>query len=293
MLDGRGSVFDVRHFMQTHFPISLFGTPSEPLRDVFLTVVRAGRVVAGPEHTVERDYYPGHELILCTKGKGWVRVRGKGHAIAAGQMVWVNCHHPHSYGAAKDDPWQADWVRVEGVPMDKLWTMLGADVQPVFEGYDLARGLPCCAAIFGHLEHTQPASAAWNHTHVSTLLSLACESRQSHPLSQERELPAALERVMQHLRVYYHKPLRVAELAKIAGMSPSHFNRQFRAAIGSSPIDWLRHYRINQAKRRLIESPDPIKEVARQVGYSDQFYFSKDFKKLTSMTPSAFRNDEI
>jgi AraC family transcriptional regulator, arabinose operon regulatory protein len=278
--------------MATRFPISLFGTPSEPLRDVFLTVVRAGRVIAGPEHIVERDYYPGHELILCTGGKGWVRVRGRAHPVEAGQLLWVNCHHPHSYGSVKEAPWTADWIRVEGVAMDRLWAMLGADVQPVFESYDLSRGLPCCSAVFENLEHPRQTSAAWNQVHVSTLLALACESRQSHPLSQERELPAALEKVMQHMRVYYHKPLRVAELARMAGMSPSHFNRQFRHAVGSSPIDWLRHYRINQAKRRLIESPDPIKEVARQVGYADQFYFSKDFKKLTSMTPTAFRLSE-
>ena len=36
-----------------------------------------------------------------------------------------------------------------------------------------------------------------------------------------------------------------------------------------------------------VETADPIKDVARQVGYADQFYFSKDFKRFTAMTPTA------
>ena len=50
--------------------------------------------------------------------------------------------------------------------------------------------------------------------------------------------------------------------------------------------------RINQAKRRLIESDDPVKEIARQVGYADQFFFSKDFKRMTKLTPTQFRDQE-
>jgi AraC-like DNA-binding protein len=106
------------------------------------------------------------------------------------------------------------------------------------------------------------------------------------------ELPTAVSKALERMRLYFHLPMRVAELANLSGMSESHFSRQFKAAIGTSPIDWLRRERINQAKRRLIESDDPVKEIARQVGYHDQFFFSKDFKKMTKLTPTQFREQE-
>ena len=90
----------------------------------------------------------------------------------------------------------------------------------------------------------------------------------------------------------YFQPHRVAQLAGIAGMSASHFSRVFKAAFGTSPIDWLRRERINQAKRRLAETGDDIKQIAEQVGYGDRFYFSKDFKNLTGLTPREFRRRE-
>jgi transcriptional regulator GlxA family with amidase domain len=110
---------------------------------------------------------------------------------------------------------------------------------------------------------------------------------QRHPSCRQ-----AVAKAIEQMRLYYHKPTRVADLADLAGMSESHFSRMFKAAMGTSPIDWLRRERINQAKRRLVESEDAIKEVAQQVGYSDQFFFSKDFKKMTSLTPTQFRQTE-
>ena len=157
----------------TQFLISLHGVPAEPLRDVFLTVVRAGRLKAGPEHRIERDYYPGHELTYVRAGRGWARLRGKTFEVKPGQLLWVNCHHPHAYGASRDDPWELDWIRVEGSTMDRTWTMLHADSQPVFESMDMARATPELEAIFALMQQDNAAHAAWIHVHVATLLALA------------------------------------------------------------------------------------------------------------------------
>ena len=54
-------------------------------------------------------------------------------------------------------------------------------------------------------------------------------------------------------------------------MSESHFSRSFKAAFGTSPIDWLRRERINQAKRRLVETADAIKELHRGASLTDIF----------------------
>jgi AraC-like DNA-binding protein len=85
----------------------------------------------------------------------------------------------------------------------------------------------------------------------------------------------------------------VDDLARDARMSAAQFYRSFRQEIGLSPIVYLRNQRIDQAKRRLAESIDSIKEIAEQVGYSDQFYFSRDFKKNTGVSPSEFRLREL
>jgi AraC-like DNA-binding protein len=78
----------------------------------------------------------------------------------------------------------------------------------------------------------------------------------------------------------------------MAGMSVSSFHRQFKAATGTSPIDWLKRERINQAKKRLLETDDTIGAIADETGYYDQFYFSKDFKRMTKLSPTEYRQRE-
>ncbi|OYW78257.1 MAG: hypothetical protein B7Z37_00175 [Verrucomicrobia bacterium 12-59-8] len=277
---------------ETVFITNLYATPADWQRDLFYSVVRAGHLQAGHEHRIERETYPGHELIFCLKGYGWVQVAGKRHAVGPGALLWVNCHHPHLYGAAKKDPWELYWMRIEGRALDRIAELLQVRSQPVLEGINERAVAQEFERAFQHMSGTRPSDAALASAAVAAIIGLAFHVRLSEPGLVQPELPSAVSKALERMRLYFHLPMRVIELAQLSGMSESHFSRQFKAAIGTSPIDWLRRERINQAKRRLIESDDPVKEIARQVGYHDQFFFSKDFKKMTKLTPTQFREQE-
>ena len=277
---------------ETRFLRNLYATPADWQRDLFYSVVRAGHLKAGVSHRIQRETYPGHELILCLAGHGWVQVAGKRHDVAPGQLVWINCHHPHTYGADPNDPWEVYWVRVEGRSLDRLAQLLEVRSLPVLHGFDAPGSMVEFERSFLYLEGNRPCDAAHVNAAISAIIAMAFDARLSDPDLIRPDLPLPVQRALEKMRLYFHQPIRVVELAHLAGMSESHFSRQFKAAIGTSPIDWLRRERINQAKRRLIESDDPVKEIARQVGYADQFFFSKDFKRMTKLTPTQFRDEE-
>jgi len=277
---------------ETDFISNIYATPADWQRDLFYSVVRGGHLRAGFEHRIQRETYPGHELILCVSGRGWVQINGKRHDVAADDLVWVNCHHPHAYGSISQDPWELYWVRVEGRPLEKVANLLETRTQPVIRSFRAKDATLEFAQILKHMVGSRPSDAARVNAAVTALIALAFESRLSDSDMIRQELPQQVQKALEKMRLYFHTPIRVAELAALAGMSESHFSRQFKTSIGTSPIDWLRRERINQAKHRLIESSDAVKEVARQVGYSDQFFFSKDFKKMTKLTPTQFREQE-
>ena len=276
----------------TVFLRNLHATPLEWQRDLFYCVVRGGHLCGGTSHYIERETYPGHEFILCLNGAGWLQVAGRRHSVAAGDLLWVNCHHPHQYGAAQHDPWELYWIRVEGRPLDRLAKLLDARTQPVFSGFDLQFARTAFEQVFDHLESGRACDAAHVNAAVAALLAATFETRLGDARELRPDLPQPVQRALEHMRLHFHTPVRVIDLAALAGMSESHFSRQFKASIGTSPIDWLRRERITQAKRRLAESDDAIKEIARQAGYTDQFFFSKDFKRMTGLTPSQFRDQE-
>ncbi len=274
----------------TRIPVSLFATPNPLHEEIFYTVVRAGHLIGGPDHFIQRDHYPGHELILCLRGRGYTQIGGRQHAVGPGQLAWVDCHRPHEHGAIASDPWELYWMRIEGPRLSRVAEVLEVESAPVFVAFDCAVAVAIFREVFALMEDSRPEAPALIHAVLARLIALAFSSRQQQPA--ERQSPPVLQRAVERMKLFYFEKHSVAQLAALGGMSTSHFTRLFRAAFGTTPIDWLRRERISQAKRRLVETRDAIKEIAAQVGYGDHYFFSKDFKRFTGLPPSAYRRRE-
>lgn len=278
---------------RSRFVRSIFATPDPICQDLFYTVHRAGHLQAGPEHHIRRPHFPGHELILCLAGQGSVRIDGHDHPVRRGDLVWVDCREPHQYGAVRTDPWEVYWIRVEGPRLTRLAEVLDVAARPVFQEAGSGVVRRSFVSIFDALEAQKHDMPARVHAEVAELLAVAFRIHREREQERRPDYPPELEPAVQHLRLFFFERCSVAELAELCGMSGSHFARRFRSAFGAGPIDWLRRYRIVQAKQRLVETDEPIKRIAEQVGYRDRFFFSKDFKKLAGVTPRVYRQKAV
>lgn len=279
---------------ETKILVSLFHTPTDASREVFYCVLRAGHLIAGLDYKQVHPNYPGHKLLLCLKGHGFIRVNERMWPVGPGHVAWIFNHHENAHWPVEGSPWEMYWIRVEGPKMDQIYKTLTASGSPVFVRVEAARAAAIFRRVFRIMKRRSIAMEAALHAEVAALLTLLFEARHSvHPAAAgEKEIPASLHKPLEAMRLYYQKPLRVEELARLAGMSITNFFRNFKAATGTSPIDWLRRERINQAKHRLLETNISIAKIAEETGYYDQFYFSRDFKRMTGVSPSQYRQRE-
>ena len=86
------------------------------------------------------------------------------------------------------------------------------------------------------------------------------------------------------------KKWRLDEMAKTVGLSTDHFAATFKKYMNVSPGEWVINSRINQAKTLLRYDIKSISQIAENLGYCDIYAFSKQFKKITGLTPKQFRN---
>lgn len=98
-----------------------------------------------------------------------------------------------------------------------------------------------------------------------------------------------VSRVLHHLHAHFNEPVTLAELAKLAGMSRASFAIRFQRAVGHAPIRYLINLRLDQAKLLLAESSLTISEISYRVGFEDQGYFTRAFKKQNRTTPTEYR----
>jgi AraC-like DNA-binding protein len=79
------------------------------------------------------------------------------------------------------------------------------------------------------------------------------------------------------------------DLSALSGLSPYHLIRVFRQELGLSPHAYFEQVRIHRA-RRLLKEGLPIVDVAVDLGFTDQSHLNRHFKKLTGVTPGAYRS---
>ena len=101
---------------------------------------------------------------------------------------------------------------------------------------------------------------------------------------------ARLRRARDLMDREYATPLDVASIARVAWMSPAHFQRQFRAAYGETPYGYLMTRRIERAKALLRRGDLSVTEVCMAVGCTSLGSFSARFTQLVGETPTAYRS---
>jgi AraC family transcriptional regulator len=85
--------------------------------------------------------------------------------------------------------------------------------------------------------------------------------------------------------------IRLSELAGECGLSISHFARSFKASFGVSAHRWLVQHRIERAQELLIETHEPLADIADQAGFAAQAAFTRTFHQIVGMSPGRWRRD--
>lgn len=96
---------------------------------------------------------------------------------------------------------------------------------------------------------------------------------------------AHVARTIRRIRAHYDEPLRVADLADLAGMSPSTFHRHFRAATSMTPLQFQKQIRLQEARTLLLTGRTAVAEVGHRVGYESPSQFSREYRRTYGTTP--------
>jgi transcriptional regulator GlxA family with amidase domain len=94
-----------------------------------------------------------------------------------------------------------------------------------------------------------------------------------------------VSRAIRWLRDNYSEPMRIEDLARVAGMSPAAFHRHFRAVTAMSPLQFQKRIRLQEARSLLVARPDDVAGVGHLVGYDSPSQFNREYRRLFGAPP--------
>jgi AraC family transcriptional regulator, arabinose operon regulatory protein len=259
------------------------------LKDLLVTRIghcsrAAGHFIPRPEGSLD------HVLHYCVAGKGWCEIEGRRWTIAPQTVLLIPAGVPHCYGAADENPWSIYWIHFTGRAAADYCRLLGVSAEaPLFH-------LPSTDEILSGFEATyelmngmhsdgQLVAASGALSRFLSMANLRRHSINARSHSAEKNL----QKTEQFMRENVVGRYSLRDFARIAHMSSHHYCALFKTRYGFSPIDYFNRLKIRAARQWLADPGVQVRQVARRLGFDDQYYFSRLFRKIVGIAPNEYR----
>ncbi len=226
-------------------------------------------------------------LYYITDGNGTITVNDVEYRLSKGQSFIVFPFSDMKICPDEKKPWSYKWVEFLGAEPAYLISQSSfTKKKPIVGAIDL----PDFERFFTVQENDLSELYAVYRT-VCRLMFLLTYYIEYYPRnSQEHQSYAHTAR--SYIEQNYHKSdFTVKKVADYVKIDRTYLYRLFKEETGLSIIDYINSRKISRAETLLINDSISIKDVAEAVGFSDQMYFSRVFKKFKGMSPTDFRKN--
>ncbi|MDR6551764.1 AraC family transcriptional regulator [Paenibacillus qinlingensis] len=248
-------------------PISEYLQTSKLASSAILYIVkgRARLLLDGNEHHVENGY-------VCHAGKGTV--------LTITDITDSFEYYLIMYKASLPLPCSQDLIQLlaRTKPFDSQYACVVSHAAPLLN-------------TLSRMEQEWEQPEAMGRLQVKSLFyQLICELMgQLQHQQMEQDSPDMVLQAVRYIDEHYAEPITADTLAMLFNSSSRTMQRMFNKRLGLGPIDYLMQIRIDKAKELLSGTKAGLKDISEAVGYLDNYYFSRLFKRYTGVSPSMYR----
>lgn len=268
------------------------GYSSETISDEFLCVNSCNRqYLSDRDHSMYRkngrvDYH----ILYIEQGCCHVERGGRIETAQSGSLILFHPGEPHHYHFYAAEEPVSCYIHFSGTHCFRYLQQFGFGDGRLFQ-VGLSGGL---SAVFTKMAETfQQKGENYEALCAAYLLEfLAMAGRKLHAHSAGsggRDL--LMEQMAQNMQKHCREDLGVQDYAQMCHLSVSRFSHRFRTVFGEAPHAYLNRLRIEKAKEILCDTDYSMSEIAEMVGFSDQNYFGRIFKKYTGMSPLRYSRE--
>lgn len=241
-----------------------------------------------PERTIA-----DHEFVLILGGKGSFTLEDRVCPVRKGQLFYFYPGLVHSGDTDQDDPMHFYAVHFEfdTVSVTEGRRAYGSAVKKLpLPGVSMVSNPHRCTEMLKGLYTAWSEKRPGYGMRCRSLLLAFIDEAVNRFYGDE---PSHMNRMRVDTAIDYmvsrfSQPMTLDDLCRQVKLSPTYFSFIFKQYTGYSPMQYLNRIRVDRAKDILLNSECRIRDAAVQAGFSDEFYFSRQFRKQEGISPTEF-----
>lgn len=240
-----------------------------------------GRTIPDSFRICPKRYFEFYSISHMFDGRGklWLAEGEQEYALSPGDCVLISPNTINRYGGAEGLPYVEDSIQFCG-PIAEMLFHSGIIRDGAFPIGKVRRLLPIIQLL------QDPAVDAQIRANIELqklLVDLYLERRIAH-----NDYPQ-VERLIREIKSHIDRWWTVSEMSELCNMSDDQLRRVFVATTGMKPKLYVDQLKLKKAAEMLTGTRLKVSEIAEQLGYVDQYHFSRRFKKLMGVSPAKFR----
>lgn len=229
-----------------------------------------------------------HQLIFSLDGEGELQVDEETYTIEAGDVIFIESGQAHSY-RSKGGRWSTGWIIFNGKNIEETLTALELQGISIIKLNNDQVIMNQFREILSVYESSSAIKEVMASSKLYELLVLLYQFNHLYKKGHKHTSVDVINHVQSYIQEFYYKDISLEYLAKLVGLTPQYLCKTFKDHCHIGIIEYMSKIRLQEAKKLLIETDLPIKEIVSRVGYNDCSYFGKIFKRYEKMTPTEFR----
>ncbi|MBE6846097.1 MAG: helix-turn-helix domain-containing protein [Ruminococcus sp.] len=260
--------------------------------DSLLYVPHAGYFTSDNCPRQKKQREGNYFFMITTKGKGLVKYDGVLHNVSEGECVFLDCNLPHYYLPDPEDPWEVTWVNFAGHGAEYYYRIFIQQKSNIFlpQNFEIIRIL--LTKIVDNNLHRTEATDILNAKLITDLMTSVLLNNNNYD-DCTNKVKHKLYTVREYLDENFTNSINLDELSDIFFISKFYLTREFKKTFGTTIIQYILNKRIEYAKELLVYTNKSVEEISDACGFSDQSYFSRQFKKAENMTCLAYRKKHM
>ena len=230
------------------------------------------------------------QIIYIAAGKGHFILDGKEVIVPAGSMVLFQPKQVQDYFYFGKDKTQVWFVHFTGREVRNLLRHYEIPT----DGYILHAGTSRGYEDLFRRMRDELVRCSWGYEEMLTYLFRELLMTMHRRMTENAPrvsgfIQDEIDRARAFFDEHYNEEISIEQYAVSRNMSTSWFNRSFRSAVGTSPMQYILDVRIRNAQTLLETTDYSVTSIAALVGYENPMYFSRLFRKAKGLSPSKYR----